>query len=252
MGRELVLLLLSRGARVAAVDRSEEGLAGTVSRSGAAANKVSTHVTDVTDRAAVQALPAAVIEAHGAVDGLLHNAGIIQPFVPVVDLDYDAIRRVLNVNLWGTIHVTKAFLPALLARPQAHLACVSSMGGFFPFPGQTVYGASKAAVKLYTEGLYAELLDTGVTVSVIMPGAVATSISENSGVAAPGGAAAAESGMEMTSAPEAARIILDGIERDKLHIYVGKDARFMNAAIKTSPERAIRYIKKKMDGLTGG
>ena len=87
------------------------------------------------------------------------------------------IERVLDVNLQGTLNMVTAFLPLLLERPEAHIANVSSMGGFFPFPGQTVYGASKAAVKLLTEGLYAELLDSQVRVSVIMPGAVSTSIS---------------------------------------------------------------------------
>ena len=94
------------------------------------------------------------------VDGLINNAGIVQPFVPFADLDQAAIDRVLDVNLMGTINMSRAFMPVLLSRPEAHLANVSSMGGFFPFPGQTLYGASKAGVKLLTEGLYAELLDT--------------------------------------------------------------------------------------------
>ncbi len=101
------------------------------------------------------------------------------------DLDYEAIERVLDVNLYGTIHVVKAFLPHLLERPVAHLANVSSMGGFLPVPGQTIYGASKAAVKLMTEGLYAELLETNVAVTFVMPGAVSTDITANSGVDVP-------------------------------------------------------------------
>ena len=129
---------------------------------------------DITDRGAVQRLPGEVVDVHGAVDGLINNAGIIQPFVPVAELDDATIERVLDVNLIGTLHMVRAFLPDLLSRPEAHLANVSSMGGFFPFPGQTMYGASKAAVRLLTEGLYAELLDTNVQVSVIFPGAVKT------------------------------------------------------------------------------
>ena len=127
-----------------------------------------------------------MIATHGVVDGLINVAGIIQPFVKLNDLDYEVIERVINVNLYGTIHMVKAFLPHLLERPVAHVANVSSMGGFLPVPGQTIYGASKAAVKLMTEGLYAELLDTNVGVSVIFPGAVATEITSNSGVEIPG------------------------------------------------------------------
>jgi len=61
------------------------------------------------------------------------NAGIIQPLVPVSELDYAAIQRVLDVNLMGSVHMVKAFLPLLLDRPEGYLANVSSMGGFFPF-----------------------------------------------------------------------------------------------------------------------
>ncbi len=233
MGRELVLLMLRRGARVAAVDVRAEALQETASLA-AVGDRMSLHVVDITDRAAVGSVPEAVVDAHGRVDGLVNNAGIIQPFVPVADLDYAVFRRVLDVNLMGTVHMVKAFLPLLLERPEAHVANVSSMGGFFPFPGQTVYGASKAAVKLLTEGLYAELLDTRVHVTAIMPGAVATAISENSGVAAPAGAAQSAA-VRATPADKAARIMLHGIERNRLHVYVGRDAQLMSLARSGSP-----------------
>ena len=175
MGREITLELLRRGARVAAVDLRPEGLEGTAGLARPR-ERLSTHVLDITDREAVAALPDEVTAAHGVVDGIVNNAGIIQPFITVEELDYATIDRVLAVNLMGTIQMVKAFLPRLKERPQAHIANVSSMGGFLPVPGQVMYGASKAAVKLLTEGLYAELLETPVGVSVIMPGAAATNI----------------------------------------------------------------------------
>lgn len=246
MGRELVLLLLARGGRVAAVDVRPESLEelAQVARAG---DRLSLHVVDIADRAAVEALVGDVEAAHGAVDGLINNAGIIQPFVPIQDLDYAQIQRVLDVNLMGTIHMVKAFLPRLLERPEAHLANVSSMGGFFPFPGQSMYGASKAAVKLLTEGLYAELFDTDVQVSLIYPGAIRTAITENSGVEGMGDGQ--DSRMPMTSAPRAAEIMLDGIARDRLHIFVGKDARFMDIAIRIAPRPAINFIRKQMQSM---
>lgn len=245
MGRELVLALLRRGAEVAAVDRAPAALAELVD-SVAASPALSTHVVDITDAEAVAALPAAVVAAHGRVDGLVNNAGIIQPFQDVVDLDDASIRRVLDVNLVGTLSMCRAFLPLLLERPEAHLANVASMGGFFPFPGQTVYGASKAAVKLLTEGLYAELLDTAVHVTVIFPGAVNTDITGNSGVASPTGDSAAAERL-MTSPADAAHQMLDGIEKGRLHVYVGKDAKAMNLLIKLAPRRAIGFVKRQMD-----
>lgn len=251
IGQQVVLELLRRGARVAAADLRPEGLEETrgLAQAGAA---LSTHVVDVTDRAAVQALPDAVLQAHGAVDVVLNVAGIIQPFVRVIDLDYDAIDRVLAVNLYGTLHVVKAFLPHLVQRPEAWLANVSSMGGFVPVPGQALYGASKAAVKLLTEALYAELMESPVGVSVIMPGAVATNIGRNSGVEPPprdDGEEDEESSIRALPADEAARIILDGIEHERLYILVGRDARMMYLGSRLAPKQATRMIQRQMKEL---
>ncbi|MFP3883366.1 MAG: SDR family NAD(P)-dependent oxidoreductase [Actinomycetota bacterium] len=251
IGRQVVLELLRRGARVAAVDIRQESLDETVGLADSG-DGLSTHVLDITDRDATAELPGKVIAEHGAVDGVMNVAGIIQPFVRLNDLDYEAIERVINVNLYGTIHVVKALLPHLLERPVAHLANVSSMGGFLPVPGQTIYGASKAAVKLMTEGLYAELLETNVAVTVVMPGAVSTDISANSGVDVPGGAAEEQESSYRTTSPEdAARIILDGMEEDKLHIYVGRDSRMMNLANRAAPKRSTHMIYRQMKDLLG-
>jgi short-subunit dehydrogenase len=240
--------LLQRDVRVAAVDLNPAARRETANLASAG-DRLSTHVADITDRPTVEALPGAVVGSHGIVDGVVNNAGIIQPFLPVSELDYPAIHRVLDVNFLGTVHVVKAFLPLLLERPEAHLANVSSMGRFFPFPRQTLYGASKAAVKLFTEGIYAELLDTRVRVSVIMPGAVETGISANSGVATPGAADA--EGIRITTAERAARIMIDGITKNRLHIYVGPDARLMNLAIRMAPRPAIRFVKEQMSKRMG-
>ena len=252
MGRALVLALLKRGARVAAVDLNESTLQETVALTGQQ-GKVSAHVVNVSDRQAVEALPAEVIAAHGAVDGIINNAGIIQPFVRLNDLQYDAIERVLNVNLYGVIYMTKAFLPHLLKRPEAHIVNVSSMGGFFPVPGQSLYGASKAGVKLLTEGLYSELIDTNVRVTTVFPGAIATNISQNSGVTiqAPASAESSQS-FPTTSAEDAAQIIIDGMERDAFQVYVGRDAKMMNLLYRLSPKRATRFMYGKMKGLLPG
>jgi NAD(P)-dependent dehydrogenase (short-subunit alcohol dehydrogenase family) len=249
IGQQVVLELVRRGASVAAADISEQGLETTVELASAG-NRVSTHVVDITDREAVGAWPEDITAIHGPIDSVINVAGIIQPFVKLVDLDYEAIERVINVNLYGTIHVVKTFLPGLLNRPVAHIANVSSMGGFLPVPGQTIYGASKAAVKLLTEGLYAELLDTDVGVSVIFPGAVATDITSHSGVEIPMDAASAEASRVRTTSPEeAARIILDGIEDDQFHIYVGRDAVLMNVANRISPRRSTHLIYRQMKNL---
>ena len=248
IGRQLVLELLRRGARVSAVDIRQDSLDETV-RLADAGDRLHTEIVDITDRETAEALPAKVLAAHGAVDGLINNAGIIQPFVRLNDLDYGDIERVIAVNLWGTIHMVKAFLPHLLERPVAHIANTSSMGGFLPVPGQTIYGAAKAAVKLMTEGLYSELLDTAVKVSVIMPGAVGTEITTNSGVDIPGGVDPESTKIKTTSPEEAARIILDGIEADDLYIHVGRDSKTMSLFTRIAPQRATRMIQRRMKAL---
>jgi len=244
IGQELVWQLLQRGCRVAAVDVSEQGLRQTAERASAG-DRLSTHQVDITDRDAVAALVGEVTRVHGPVDGLVNNAGIIQPFVAFADMDDADIHRVLDVNLMGTIHMTRALLPVLLERPEAYLANVSSMGGFFPFPRQTMYGASKAAVKLLTEGLFAELQDTPVGVSVVMPGPTNTSIATG----AAGTPEAGSSRMPLTEADDAARMIIEGIERDQLHIYLGAIARLANIAIRVAPRQAILFVRGQMQKL---
>jgi NAD(P)-dependent dehydrogenase (short-subunit alcohol dehydrogenase family) len=252
IGREVVLELIRRGARVAAVDIREDSLADTANLADAAERMV-VFAVDITDRTATRTLPDSVMAAFGTVDGLINVAGIIQPFVKLNDLEYEAIERVINVNLYGTINMVKAFLPHLLERPVAHIANVSSMGGFLPVPGQTIYGASKAAVKLMTEGLYAELLETNVGVSVVFPGAVATEITANSGVEMPGEIPNEEEMRARTTSPEeAARIILDGIEDDAFQIFVGRDARTMNLLNRAAPRRSTHLIYKQMKNLLSG
>ena len=249
IGSQLVYALLARGASVAAVDLSQKSLDGLTNEYG---GKLSTHALDITDRDAVFGLPDEVTNAHGQVDGLINCAGIIQPFVKVSELEFDAIERVMNVNFYGTLYMTKAFLPRLLARPEAYLVNVSSMGGFLPVPGQAVYGASKAAVKLLTEALYAELQGTSVHVSVVFPGATATDISKNSGVSMPGQAeTAAKQSIPMLAPDKVAEIIVKGMERGKPQIFTGSDSKLMNKLYRLNPVYATRFIARRMKSLLG-
>lgn len=249
IGREVVLNLLGRGARVAAVDLSAERLAETAALAGADADRLSTHGVNVTDRASVEQLPQLVLDAHGQVDGLLNVAGIIQRFVHFTELEDSEIERVLSVNFWGVVNMIRAFLPHLLERPQSALVNISSMGAFIPVPGQTIYGASKAAVKLLTEGLHSELRGTPVRVTVVFPGAVATSITQNSGVRAPAVAGANASNQKVLPPSEAAEIIVQGLEKGAYRVLVGRDAQMMDLFTRLVPERAMTMIADKMASL---
>ncbi len=247
IGRELVIKLLQTGARVASVDIDEKGLQQTRELSGAAAVNLSTHILDITDKQAVEKLPEAVLAKHQQVDGLINCAGIIQRFVRFNELPYENIEKVLDVNLYGTLYMTKTFLPLLLQRPEGVIANVSSMGGYVPVPGQTIYGASKAAVKLFTEGLYSELLDTNVRVSIIFPGAIATNIAANSGAVTKKIEASPK--MKMTTAPRAAELMVRGIEKNRFRIFVGSDAKMMDLLYRLMPKKSTHIIYSQMGAL---
>jgi NADP-dependent 3-hydroxy acid dehydrogenase YdfG len=242
MGREITLELVRRGAKVIAVDMRSETLAETARL---ASKNVETHLLDVADKVAVSEFPSKV----GDIDILINNAGIIQPFVKINELRLEDAERVMNVNFYGPFTLIKAFLPTLLKRPQAHILNVSSMGAYAPVPGQSIYGASKAAVKLMTEGLRSELLDTNVGVTVAFPGAVATNISTNSGLAMPAGAENSKQAMKSLPAPTAAKIMVDAIESGKPRVTVGKDARLMDRLSRLNPVFAANLIYKQMKSL---
>ena len=249
IGREVALEALRRGARVAGCDINESSLSE-LEALAAAGGRLSTHALNVADRHAVAALPAVVSERLGPADGVVHCAGIIQPFVRLKDLDYETIERVFAVNWLGTLFMTKTFLSLLLGRPEGHIVNVSSMGGFLPVPGQTVYGASKAAVKLLTEGLHSECAGTSVRVTVVFPGAVATNITANSGVDIPvAGADAERMARRVTPADKAARIILDAMERDAYRVMIGGDAKLMDRLYRLTPRRAAGFIARQMKDL---
>jgi NAD(P)-dependent dehydrogenase (short-subunit alcohol dehydrogenase family) len=249
MGRQVALELLRRGAKVAAVDINEATLAETAMLAGPGA-AISTNVVNITDQAAVEALPAAVVAKHGAVDGVIHCAGIIQPFVKLAELSYADIDRVMNVNWRGTLYMTKSFLPGLMTRQEAHIVNISSMGGFLPVPGQTIYGASKAAVKLLTEGLHSEMRGTNVHVTVVFPGGVDTNITQNSGVAIPNMPSGGKQ-PKVTTAPAAAHQIVEGMVKNKYRVLVGSDASMLDKLYRLAPGFAAGFIAKQMKALLG-
>ena len=121
IGKEITMALLAKGAKVAAVDLKKESLEELNKELGSNSKNISTHALSVSDKKAVEALPGEVIAKLGQIDGVINNAGIIQPFVKINDLDYEAIDRVMGVNFYGTLYMLKAFLPELLKRPTAHI-----------------------------------------------------------------------------------------------------------------------------------
>ena len=242
MGKEMVKQLLQKGAHVAALDINKEGLEQLKKELNN--DRLSVFEVNMADNDSLTKFRDDYYKTHEVVDCLINNAGIIQPFVNVENLEDKTINRVMDVNFFGPLNLIRLFLEDLKKRPISNITNISSMGGFFPFPGQTVYGASKAALKLFTEGLYAEALGTNMKVMVVFPGAIATDITKNSNVESK--VTEANSGMKMLPANDAAKQILDGIEKDKFKIYVGNDAKFMNFLYTLNSKKAIKFMKKMM------
>ena len=247
IGREVALALLSRGSSVAGLDLKGEWLAETASLAGDNGQRFAPFTLDITNRKAVLALPRKVKKALGAIDGVINVAGIIQPFVRINDLDFDAIDRVVEVNLHGPLAIIKAFLPGLLARPEAKIVNVSSMGSYAPVPGQTLYGATKAAINLLSEGLRSELTGSSVSVCVVYPGAIGTNIAHNSGLDMSG--ADGESSRKVVAPSDAGAAIVSAITEDKKRIFIGDDATFMWRAHRLSPDLASSLIYRGMKDL---
>ncbi|WP_026713721.1 SDR family NAD(P)-dependent oxidoreductase [Flavobacterium daejeonense] len=250
MGRELVLQLLERGSKVVALDVNQSALEETAKLASEWSDFLSIYPVDITDKEVVETLVETIINELGFIDGIINNAGIIQPFIDLNNLSYDSIEKVFKVNFLGTIYITKSFLPHLLTRPEAHIVNISSMGGFLPVPGQTIYGATKAAVKLMTEGLAQELKQTNVRVSVVFPGAVGTNIMQNSGVTMPGlgDAKVQKSGVNL-SPKNASKKIIDKIEKNQERIFIGKDAIMMNLLYRINARFASDFIGKQMNKI---
>jgi short-subunit dehydrogenase len=257
MGREMTLQLINKGVKVAACDINEKTLEETKTLVSNP-KLIKTYVLNVADKESVLSFPKTVKEDFGALHGVINNAGIIQPFVKFMELPEASIERVMNINFFGLMNLTRTVINELNTDTDTFIVNVSSMGGFLPVPGQGIYGASKAAVKLFTEALYAEMQGTRVHVSVVFPGAVATNISENS----MGNNAAAnsenkksaqqnsEASYKTTSADVAAEIIINGIEAGKVKIFVGKDAVMMDRMYRLMPVKSINMMAKMINKMT--
>ena len=255
MGREISLNLLNKGAKVIGLDINMEGLKKTQELAGEKGDNMKLMQLDITNREAVEQTAEEAVKLFGAVDGIINNAGIIQDFIPVNKMEYRTIERVMNINFYGTLYIVKSFLPLLLTRPKAHIVNVSSMGAFAPVPGQTFYGASKAAVRALTEGLMGELMDTNVEVSEVFPGAVATDIQVHSGVKNAKSVSdysedqIKNANSSITLPSEAAEIIVSGMEAGKWKIIVGSDCKKMDLLMRIAPKFGMKKLAEAMKKL---
>lgn len=249
IGRALVSHALAQGTeRVIATDVDSRGLAGTVERTvkelgPEAGARIETHILDVADRDAVHALAESVTADFGTPDIVINNAGVAL-FAEVADMTYDDFEWVMNIDFWGMVYGTKAFLPGMMARGAGHIVNVSSIFGTVAFPGNSAYNAAKFGIRGFTEALRHEMKinETGVEVSWVQPGGIKTNVARSARMAQKeellarkDEIAANFDEIAKTSPEEAARVIFEGIRRNRPRILIGRDARMMDRVQRLFP-----------------
>lgn len=250
IGRALSLDFARRGARLALSDVDETGLAETeaqATRSGARGVKADR--LDVADRDAFARYALDVVQHYGVVNVVVNNAGVALAG-DLADLEYADMDWIIGINFWGVVHGTKEFLPHLIASGDGHVVNLSSLFGLISMPGQSMYNASKYAVRGMTEALREEMLIAGhpVGVTAVHPGGIKTAIARNSRVSAKEDQAATAAFFDEKLAkmtPEkAAAVIIRGIERKQARVLVGIDAHALHTLGKLTGSRYQDIVAK--------
>jgi NAD(P)-dependent dehydrogenase (short-subunit alcohol dehydrogenase family) len=249
IGRATALALARKGCNLALADIDADAVAQTVREAHALRVRATGHQLDVADREAVRAFPAAVTALHNGIDILVNNAGVALggTFEQVSEADFD---WVMDINFHGMVRMTRAFLPHLHGRREARIVNISSLYGLVSPPGQAAYSASKFAVRGFSNALRHELDGTGIGVTVVHPGGVATSIAKNARVPAGTPADQIERGRVVAQKllrmpPEqAGDIIVRGIERRQARILVGTDAKVVAFLERIAPVHYWQLLKK--------
>lgn len=239
IGQALAVELGRSGASVAISDVDVEGLAVTEQRLAAIGAPVKSDRLDVTERETFLLYADEVKDHFGKVNQIYNNAGIAYSGDVEVS-HFKDIERVMDVDYWGVVNGTKAFLPHLIASGDGHVINISSVFGIFSVPGQAAYNSAKFAVRGFTEALRMEMKLAGhpVRVTTVHPGGIKTAIARNATVAEgldqASLAEAFDTKMARTSPEKAARIILDGVAKDKAKVLVGTDAKIFDALVRVT------------------
>ena len=255
IGRALAIALADRGMHLALVDIDEANLVDTARLAARPGLRLTCHGLDVGDRDAIMALPATIQREHGGLDLLVNNAGVALggTFEQVDETDFDWL---FSINFFGVVRMTRAFLPMLHGSREARIVNLSSIFGIIATPGQTAYTASKFAVRGFSESLRHELAGTGIGVTTIHPGGVATAIARSARM--PPGTPAHEAerhkrrfAAALKLPPEkAAAAIVAGIEAGRPRIVVGNDAKIAAFFERVSPVgywSILRRLGKRAD-----
>ena len=259
IGRALACALAARGCDLALADRDEAGLhtlAAELAKAGAV--KVTTHRVDVSEPDQIAEFAQGAVATHPGLNILINNAGVAL-MGNFVEIDQAQMDWLMNINFWGVVHATRAFLPHLAQRREAHIVNLSSIFGIVAPPGQTAYAAAKFAVRGFSESLRHELqtAESPIRLSVVHPGGVATNIARNSrsGSGVIDNARRAESierfdNAARTTPAAAAQRIIAGIEKNQPRILIGFDAQCLDLVQRLRPSTYWKLLAQVFDKRT--
>jgi short-subunit dehydrogenase len=256
IGRALAIELAQRGCDLALADRDEAGLTSLAAEIGAR-RKISVHRVDVGKADDIAQFASDAIAAHPALNIVINNAGVAL-MGTFEEIDQAQMDWLFDINFWGVVHGTRAFLPHLKTRSEAHIVNLSSIFGIIAPPGQSAYAAAKFAVRGFSESVRHELAAAGSTVrlSVVHPGGIASNIARNSrtGVGVTDNARRARSierfeSVAQTTPKQAALRIIKGIERNEPRILIGNDARFMDILQRFRPATYWAPMQRRIDKM---
>lgn len=238
MGADVARQLAARGARIALLDRNAEGLAAVAATLEGTGH--TTHVIDLTDDDAVAAVVAEVEASHSRIQALVTCAGSSM-LGDIDQVTMAEMRWLMDVNLWGTVNVTRALLPALRREPAAHITHLVSIYGLAAPAGRIPYAMSKFAVRGFTESLRHELERSTITVGAVYPAGVKTGIILHGRYAAAidpavaQRAAAAQAKMYHTEPADAASRIVEATVRRRPRTMIGREARLVDVLARVTP-----------------
>ncbi len=259
IGRALALELAARGCDLALADRDEPGLKALAAEIGGT-RKVSLHRVDVGEANEIAAFAQAAVAAHPELRILVNNAGVAL-LGSFEEIDQTQMEWLFDINFWGVVHGTRAFLPHLKTKGEAHIVNVSSIFGIIAPPGQSAYAAAKFAVRGFSESVRHELAvaDSPVRLSVVHPGGVATNIARSSrtGVGVTDNTRRSQSierfeAAAKTTPKDAALRIIKGIERNEPRILIGNDARFMDLLQRFRPATYWAPLQRRLEKMAKG
>ena len=256
IGRSLALGFAGRGARLALADLNTGALEETAAHCRAQAGEVRTYPLDVSDRESVYAFADAVRADFEGADVVINNAGVALSET-VENMAYDDFEWVMNINFWGVVYGTKAFLPLLRQAPEAYIVNISSVFGLIGVPTQAAYNASKFAVRGFTEALRQELAGSTVRAICVHPGGIKTNIARNArfyksvdGSLDRDSAVADFDKIARTTADEAANVIIDAVRHDRRRVLIGNDARLIDWMQRLLPSGYTRILNAAL-GMRG-